>query len=86
MVPDGAWVHVRYAGFDVNKWRVKCQCKHTHEEHDPNGGHRSIIHHCPSVHMHRRNKALRFGMPRAHCDVTPLPQDTHDGDGTATRD
>lgn len=85
MVPDGAWVHVRDAGFDVNKWRVKCQCKHTHEEHDPNGGHRSVMHHCPSVHIHRRNRALLFGT--ATCTSTRHPSPgIHDGDGTATRD
>lgn len=44
----------------MNKWRVKCQCKHTHEEHDPNGAHRSVIHHGLSLHMHRRHKGLLF--------------------------
>lgn len=25
--------------FDPSQWRAKCKCKHTHEEHDPNGMH-----------------------------------------------
>lgn len=26
--------------FDPTTWRMTCRCKHTHEEHDPNGQHR----------------------------------------------
>ena len=27
----------RRRDFDVSTWRCKCRCKHTHEQHDPNG-------------------------------------------------
>ncbi|XP_074651091.1 protein FAM221B-like [Tubulanus polymorphus] len=27
----------RRRNFDPSTWRCKCRCKHTHEEHDPNG-------------------------------------------------
>ena len=26
----------RRKGFDINKWRPNCKCRHNHEEHDPN--------------------------------------------------
>eukprot|EP00794_Sanderia_malayensis_P009427 gene9427-10414_t len=33
----GEWWLQKRPGFDVRSWRAKCRCKHTHEEHDPNG-------------------------------------------------
>eukprot|EP00826_Nyctotherus_ovalis_P043011 TRINITY_DN4497_c0_g2_i4.p2 TRINITY_DN4497_c0_g2~~TRINITY_DN4497_c0_g2_i4.p2 ORF type:complete len:222 (-),score=89.53 TRINITY_DN4497_c0_g2_i4:57-722(-) len=32
----GMWWLPRRKGFDVNKWRATCKCKHNHEAHDPN--------------------------------------------------
>lgn len=28
--------------FDPAKWRMRCRCKHTHEEHDVGGYHRCL--------------------------------------------
>ncbi|XP_002732722.1 protein FAM221B-like [Saccoglossus kowalevskii] len=33
----GEFWHQKRRGFDRSAWRAKCRCKHTHEEHDPNG-------------------------------------------------
>lgn len=37
----------RRRDFDVTKWRVKCKCKHTHEEHVPNGYRQCQVKGCP---------------------------------------
>eukprot|EP00742_Colponemidia_sp_Colp-10_P008932 GILJ01009706.1.p1 GENE.GILJ01009706.1~~GILJ01009706.1.p1 ORF type:complete len:336 (+),score=3.11 GILJ01009706.1:101-1009(+) len=44
----GEWWLVRRKGFNILTYRAKCNCKHTHEEHDPNGAHRCRSCRCPS--------------------------------------
>ncbi|XP_064609061.1 protein FAM221B-like [Liolophura sinensis] len=36
----GEFWHQRRRDFDPSTWRAKCRCRHTHEEHNPNGMHR----------------------------------------------
>ena len=41
----------RRRDFDPSTWRAKCRCKHTHEEHDPNGLRRCKFRGCSCAHF-----------------------------------
>lgn len=45
----GEWWLPRRVTFDPSTWRAKCKCKHTHEEHAPNGARRCRARSCPCV-------------------------------------
>ena len=42
----GEWWLQRRPGYDPSTWRAKCKCKHTHEDHRPNGLRRCRIRGC----------------------------------------
>ena len=43
----GEWWLPRRVTFDPSTWRAKCKCKHTHDEHAPNGARRCRAGACP---------------------------------------
>lgn len=43
----GEWWLPRRVTFDPSRWRPKCKCKHTHEEHSPNGVRKCRARQCP---------------------------------------
>ena len=42
----GEWWLQKRPGYDVSSWRAKCRCKHTHEQHHPNGSRKCKIKNC----------------------------------------